>query len=121
MKAGTVKRLRMELSEFLDEFTRPMGRSDRRGWAIARSASRCNTPTDRMCSASMPLCISRNAGPKTVRDAGRREFPTMSVIARDRIGGKREPLIGFWRRDTARQSRPDGDTAFRADDSCRRF
>jgi hypothetical protein len=45
----------------------------------------------------------------------------MSVIARDRIGGKREPLIGFWRRDTARQSRPDGDTAFRADDSCRRF
>lgn len=34
MKARTLKRLRKELSEFLDEFTRPMGRSDRRGWAL---------------------------------------------------------------------------------------
>lgn len=34
MKARTLKRLRKELSEFLDEFTRSMGRSHRRGWAL---------------------------------------------------------------------------------------
>ena len=34
MKARMLRRLRKELSEFLDEFTRPMGRSDRRRWAL---------------------------------------------------------------------------------------
>ena len=34
MKARMLKRLRKELSGFLDEFTRSMGRLDRRGWAL---------------------------------------------------------------------------------------